>query len=74
MVENASLNVECKLFKEITLGDHIMLIGEVIDAFDNPEKQSLIYHNGKYWSLQSAIKPTQEERDRIQNVMEKYQK
>ena len=35
MVKGASLNVECKLFQEITFGDHIMFIGEVMDAINN---------------------------------------
>ena len=38
-----------------------MFIGEVMDAIHNPEKQSLIYNDGKYWSLQSIVKPNQEE-------------
>ncbi len=42
MVNGASLNVECKLFSEITFGDHIMFIGKVLEAVHNPEKQSLI--------------------------------
>ncbi|WP_148687640.1 flavin reductase family protein [Candidatus Nitrosocosmicus hydrocola] len=74
MVKEASLNIECKLFNEITFGDHIMLIGEVLDATSNPEKQSLIYHNGKYWSMQEVIKPSQEERERIKNILEKHTK
>jgi hypothetical protein len=49
-------------------------IGEVMDAINNPEKQSLIYHDGKYWSLQSLIKPSQEERERMRLVLEKYKK
>ena len=48
MLKGASLNVECTLFQEISFGDHIMFIGEVMDATNNPEKQSLIYHDGKY--------------------------
>lgn len=74
MVKGASLNVECKLYQEITCGDHIMFIGEVMDAINNSEKQSLIYNDGKYWSLQSLIKPTQEERERMRKVVEKYKK
>lgn len=74
MVKEASLNVECKLFNEIAFGDHIMLIGEVLDTTSNPEKQSLIYYNGRYWSLQYVVKSTQEERERIQNILEKHSK
>ena len=51
-----------------------MFIGEVMDAIHNPEKQSLIYHDGKYWSLQTIVKPNQEERDRIRKVLESYKK
>ena len=74
MVKGASLNVECKLFQEITFGDHIMFIGEIVDAVHNPEKQSLIYHDGKYWSLQPLIKISQDERERIRRVLERYKK
>ena len=68
------VNVECKLYQEITCGDHIMFIGEVIDAIHNPEKQSLIYNDGKYWKLQSIVKPNQEEREGMRLILEKYKK
>jgi hypothetical protein len=51
-----------------------MLIGEVLDATSNPEIQSLIYHNGRYWPLKDVVKPTQGERERIQNTLEKHRK
>jgi flavin reductase (DIM6/NTAB) family NADH-FMN oxidoreductase RutF len=66
--------MECKLFQEISFGDHIMFIGEAVDAIHNQEKQSLIYHDGKYWSLQSLTKISQEERERIRKVVDKYRK
>ena len=74
MVKGSSLNVECNLFQEVTCGDHIMFIGEVVDAIHNPEKQSLIYHGGKYWSLEQLIKPNEEEREKIRWILEKYKK
>ena len=74
MVKGASLNVECNLFQEVTCGDHIMFIGEAVDAIHNPEKQSLIYHGGKYWSLEQLIKPNEEEREKIRWILEKYRK
>ena len=74
MVKGASLNVECNLFQEVTCGDHIMFIGEVVDAIHNPGKQSLIYHGGKYWSLEQLIKPNEEEREKIRWILEKYKK
>ena len=74
MVNGASLNAECKLFNEVTFGDHIMLIGEVLNAIHNPEKESLIYNNGKYWSLQSIAKPNQEKRKSIKDILDKHRK
>lgn len=74
MVKDASLNVECKLFKEVSFGDHVMLIGEVLNAIHNPEKESLIYNTGKYWSLEPIAKPNQEKRQSIKDIMEKYRK
>ena len=38
MVEGAVLNAECRLFKEIELGDHVMLVGEVVEASLNNGK------------------------------------
>ncbi len=74
MVKGASLNIECKLFQEITFGDYIMFIGEAIDATHNPEKQPLVYHDGKYWSLEPIIKPKLQERESIQKVIEKHKR
>jgi flavin reductase (DIM6/NTAB) family NADH-FMN oxidoreductase RutF len=74
MVKGALLNVECKLSQEITFGDQIMLIGEVVEANHNPEKQSLIYQDGKYWTLNPLAKLEQEKRQKIRIVMDKYRK
>jgi hypothetical protein len=51
-----------------------MFIGEVIDAIHNPEKQPLVYHDGKYWSLESSMKPKPEERETIRKVVERHKK
>src|SRR3954453_19880101 len=74
MVKESSLNVECKLFQQITFGDHVMLIGEVVDATFNPEKPSLIYYNGRYSSLSPIEKLEQEKREKVKDIMEKYKK
>ena len=74
MVKDASLNLECKLVKEIDLGDHTLFVGEVI-AININEKDPLPYFNGKYWKFDTNIeKPAQEELDRINNVTKKYSK
>ncbi len=74
MVKGASLSAECKLFKEVTFGDHVMLIGEVSAAIHNSEKESLIYNNGKYRSLQIIEKPDEDTRQNIKDILEKHGK
>jgi flavin reductase (DIM6/NTAB) family NADH-FMN oxidoreductase RutF len=74
MVKGASLNAECKLFNEVTFGDHVMLIGEVSHAIHDTDKESLIYNNGKYWSLQSMGKPNEDTRQNIKDTLEKHSK
>ena len=75
MVKEAVLNAECKLIKEIDLGDHIMFVGEVIEASINKEKTPLALHKGQYGQVEFNIpKPTQEEREKMTKIIEKYKK
>ena len=75
MVENAVLNLECKLFKEIPLGDHIMFVGEVVEASINRDKTPLALYGGKYGQVTHNIqKPSQLERDNIRAVIAKHRK
>lgn len=74
MVEGAAMNAECKLFKKIELGDHTMFVGEVVELYQ-AGKKPIVYHAGKYWKLENQIqKPTQEERDKIREVVDKFKK
>ena len=74
MVEGTSLNVECKLVKHIDIGDHPLLIGEVISA-QTSDKEPIIYHQGKYWRVGEKIeKPPQEYRDYLKSLQVKYKK
>ncbi|WP_458746628.1 flavin reductase family protein [Candidatus Nitrosocosmicus sp. T] len=74
MVKGASLSAECKLFNEVIFGDHVMLIGEVIEAIHSTEKESLIYNNGMYWSLHPIAKPNEDKRQSIKDILEKHRK
>ena len=75
MIQGAALNVECKLYKEIALGDHTMFVGEAIEATANPGKEPLAYHKGKYWMLGDDIpKPPAEELEKIRKTAEKFKK
>lgn len=74
MVKGASLNAECKLVKLIKTGDHDLLIGEVLEV-SATEKNSLIYHGGKYYKVGERIqKPEQDELDKIAKLVKKHEK
>ena len=75
MIEGAVLNLECRLFKEIVLGDHVMLVGEVIEVSLNKNKEPLAYHKVKYWKIGENIsKPPEHELEKIRKVVEKHSK
>jgi len=74
MVEGAALNVECKLVNSVELSQHTMFIGEVVEV-SMSSKEPLAFHGGKYWKLTESIpKPSQEELDRINKILEKHKK
>ena len=75
LVDGASANIECKLFREVELGDHTLFVGEVLDATVNPGTKPLAYHNGNYWDLTSSLeKPAPEMREKIKALFEQYVK
>jgi len=74
MLEDAALNVECKLIKEIALGDHNLFVGEVLDA-STSGKKPYAYYQRKNWILDKNVpRPSDEEREGIKKVIEKYLK
>ena len=74
MVDGAALNIECKVIKEIELGDHVMIVGEVV-ALQVNGKEPLAYHKGQYWSMDKNVKkPSDKDRERIRSVVEKHKK
>lgn len=75
MIKGAAVNIECKLSKEITLGDHTAFVGEVLEASNNADKVPLAYHEGRYFIMNTyVVKPSQEERERIRKILEKHKK
>ena len=75
MVEGALLNIECRLFKEIPLGDHTMFVGEVVETNINKGKKPLAYHNLMYGVVEPKIpKPSEQERARVKEIVDKYKK
>ena len=75
MVEGAAVQLECKLYQEISLGDHTLFVGEVIEGSFIFEEKPLAYHTGKYWDMTSTLeKPSNEVREKIKLLFEKYKK
>lgn len=75
LLDGAASTAECRV-KEITdVGDHVMILGEVLEMESHEEKQPLIYSFGKYYGLGGKIgKPEQAILDRIAALKEKYAK
>jgi flavin reductase (DIM6/NTAB) family NADH-FMN oxidoreductase RutF len=69
------VNLECKLFSEIVLGDHTLFVGEVVEGNVNPEEKPLAYHLGRYWDMVAALeKPSAEVREKIKALIEQHVK
>ena len=75
MVKDACLNAECKLIDTKDIGDHPLLIGQIVAFQEDHAKKPLIYHQGKYWKLGDNIpKPGEELLNKISKLNDKYQK
>ncbi len=42
LIKKATINFECRLYKEVDSGDHIVFIGEILAAYVNKEKKVLL--------------------------------
>ena len=59
MVQDATMNAECKLMRQEEVGDHIMFVGEVVEISADENIIPLIYHNGRYRKLgEDVSKPS----------------
>jgi flavin reductase (DIM6/NTAB) family NADH-FMN oxidoreductase RutF len=55
LIAGCIINTECKLVKKRKLGDHVMLVGKVVNIRHDGSKSPLIYHRGRYFDLRSPI-------------------
>ncbi|MFI5416278.1 MAG: flavin reductase family protein [Nitrososphaerales archaeon] len=60
LIADCTINAECKLVKKQKLGDHVMIVGKVVNIRHDDSKRPLMYHKGRYFGLGSAI-----EQDRV---------
>ncbi|HEX5457041.1 MAG TPA: flavin reductase family protein [Candidatus Nitrosotalea sp.] len=61
MISDCTINAECKLVRKEKLGDHVMFVGKVVHMKHDDTKSPLIYHKGRYFSLDSTIEPDRKE-------------
>jgi len=61
MISGCTINAECKLVRKEKIGDHVMLVGKVVHIKHNDVKSPLIYHKGRYFSLDSTIEHDRKE-------------
>jgi hypothetical protein len=54
MINNCTLNAECKAITIQKIADHIMVVGEIIGAKFDDKKSPLIYTRGNYRKIASA--------------------
>lgn len=75
MVEGAVMQAECKLVKIVDIGDHPILIGEIVELYPVSNKESLVYHGQKFWKLTETLpSPNEKEMERIKVIIAKHQK
>ena len=76
LVQGALTQFECHVLQLIPLGDHTMVVGEVVEMHEIAEgKQPLVYHGLKFWNLGSALeKPAADVIKKIDAAVEKYRK
>ncbi len=75
LVEGSGLQLECKLLRHEVVGDHVLLIAEVLEKKVDEKKNPLIYHGGKYWKFGEQIhKPVDAVLEKISKLVEKAKK
>lgn len=75
LVEGATLNLECKLYKTIELPERSIFIGIVVERYTPSEKTPLIYHSQKFWHFGNQLeKPSEKETDKINRAVERHRK
>ena len=75
MLAGACTNAECKVKEMLDLGDHVMVIGEVLEIDSDLSKIPLVYSANKYWQVGARVeKPPKETLGRIEELKKKHAK
>jgi flavin reductase (DIM6/NTAB) family NADH-FMN oxidoreductase RutF len=54
---DAAATFDCRVYRLIAAGDHQILVGEVLALLRRPELEPLVFHAGKYRSLEKPPSP-----------------
>ncbi len=75
LLEGAATSAECRVKEIVDVGDHVMIIGEVLEIESDPAKLPLVYSGNKYYELGRQIeKPGQALLDKIAKLKEQHTK
>ena len=55
MIDECTLNVECRVVEARPFDVHTLIIGQALWAKYDPARKPLIYHDGKYWHLGAQV-------------------
>ncbi|MCD6368462.1 MAG: flavin reductase family protein [Thermoproteales archaeon] len=51
VIPTASIVLECRVVNEVEAGDHIMVVGEVVDAYRMSDEKPLVHYIGMPWKI-----------------------
>ncbi|MEM4295600.1 MAG: flavin reductase family protein [Candidatus Anstonellales archaeon] len=74
LLRDALFNAEWKVINILDIGDHVLFIGDIIEA-KRRNGAPLIYHAASYWKIGEKLsRPSKEEVDKINAIIEKFKK
>lgn len=47
MISEAPVVLECNLVKTVEVGDHVLVIGEVVEAYKNSDEEPMVWLRGE---------------------------
>lgn len=51
LLTDSLASLECKMHARYEEGDHVIIIGEVVDVQDQPDEAPLVFHKGSYTAV-----------------------
>ncbi len=57
LIRDCVLSAECRLIMKKTIGDHVMIVGKVVQIQYDKTKKPLIYHRNRYFRTGAPIEP-----------------